>query len=99
MCRGKTKINISFPVTSLSGAGCRNATLQSVAVKTQSKKRKKVLVVCRRNRKISDTLKSVTDPFTRICVCRTRFLEFLAGVLSKGVWWMPRLKKAMKDAA
>ena len=29
----------------------------------------------------------------------TRFLEFLAGVLSKGVWWMPRLKKAMKDAA
>ncbi len=31
--------------------------------------------------------------------CNTRFLEFLAGVLSKGVWWMPRLKKAMKDAA
>ncbi len=29
----------------------------------------------------------------------TRFLEFLAGVLRKGVWWMPRLKKAMKDAA
>ncbi len=27
----------------------------------------------------------------------TRFSEFLAGVLSKGVWWMPRLKKAMKD--
>ena len=21
------------------------------------------------------------------------------GILSKGVWWMPRLKKAMKDAA
>ncbi len=29
----------------------------------------------------------------------TRFSEFLTGVLSKGVWWMPRLKKAMKDAA
>ncbi len=28
----------------------------------------------------------------------TRFSEFLAGVLSKGVWWMPRLMKAMKDA-
>ena len=27
----------------------------------------------------------------------TRFSECLAGVLSKGVWWMPRLKKAMKD--
>jgi hypothetical protein len=29
----------------------------------------------------------------------TRFSEFPTGVLSKGVWWMPRLKKAMKDAA
>jgi hypothetical protein len=29
----------------------------------------------------------------------TRFSEILTGVLSKGVWWMPRLKKAMKDAA
>ena len=28
-----------------------------------------------------------------------RFSEFLSGVLSKGVWWMPRLKKAMKDVA
>ena len=27
----------------------------------------------------------------------TRFSELLAGVLNKGVWWMPRLKKAMKD--
>ena len=32
-------------------------------------------------------------------VRNTRFSEFLTGVLSKGVWWMPRLKKAMKDAA
>ena len=27
----------------------------------------------------------------------TRFSEFLSGNLSKGVRWMPRLKKAMKD--
>ena len=37
--------------------------------------------------------------FAKFRRANTRFLEFLAGVLSKGVWWMPRLKKAMKDAA
>jgi hypothetical protein len=44
----------------------------------------------------SDTCKNVPDPMHR-CIGGSQIS--LQEVLSKGVWWMPRLKKAMKDAA
>ena len=80
--------------------GCnRNAAPRGVAVKTQSNPPK----FCKQNLGGQKNNKENKVPpkfcFAKFGRANTRFLEFLAGVLSKGVWWMPRLKKAMKDAA